>query len=185
LASKKLLDEIGAKKIYEGESEDQLIITFNDNMVDADGNVGEIPEMLTTYVWKKPKTSLEVLREIVRALPIAPNVVEWREGIDGVVTVPKIKSTSTELSAEAKTILKEAASGDGRIFCHKGFGGPTIQVGGKKIIPVQSLPRIVALWIGGIEDLQRRRYIMEVGHKGEIFKVTREGYEAADTIPDE
>jgi phosphoribosylaminoimidazole-succinocarboxamide synthase len=39
LASKKLLDEIGAKRIYEGESEDQLIITFSDNMVDADGNV--------------------------------------------------------------------------------------------------------------------------------------------------
>jgi phosphoribosylaminoimidazole-succinocarboxamide synthase len=39
LTSRKLLDEIGAKKIYEGESEDQMILTFNDNMVDADGNV--------------------------------------------------------------------------------------------------------------------------------------------------
>jgi phosphoribosylaminoimidazole-succinocarboxamide synthase len=39
LASRKLLDEIGAKKIYEGDSEDQLILAFNDNMVDADGNV--------------------------------------------------------------------------------------------------------------------------------------------------
>ena len=39
MASRKLLDEVGAKKIYEGESDDQLIFAFNDNMVDADGNV--------------------------------------------------------------------------------------------------------------------------------------------------
>ena len=39
LASRKLLDQIGAKKIYEGDSEDQLILAFNDNMVDNDGTV--------------------------------------------------------------------------------------------------------------------------------------------------
>ena len=158
------------------------IITMH--VVDAEGNVGEIPELLKTYVWKKPKTSLEALREIVRALPIAHNLVDWREGIDGVVTAPKIKSTATELSAEATTILKAAASGDGHIMCHKSLRSQTIQVGGKQMIPDQS-PRIVALWVGGVEDLQRRRYIMDIGHKGEFFQVTREGYEAADKIPDE
>ena len=35
--------------------------------LDADGNVGEIPDLLKTYVWKKTKTPLEALREIVRA----------------------------------------------------------------------------------------------------------------------
>jgi phosphoribosylaminoimidazole-succinocarboxamide synthase len=39
LSNKKLLDEVGAKKIYEGDSEDRLILTFNDSMVDADGNL--------------------------------------------------------------------------------------------------------------------------------------------------
>jgi phosphoribosylaminoimidazole-succinocarboxamide synthase len=39
LASKKLLDEIGAKKLYEGKSEDQLILSFNDNIVDTDGKI--------------------------------------------------------------------------------------------------------------------------------------------------
>jgi hypothetical protein len=155
------------------------IITLQ--FVDAEGKIGEIPELLKTYVWKKPKTSLEALREIVRALPVAPSVVDWREGITGVVTVPKIKSTSTELSSEAKTILKVAASGDGHILCHGSFGGQTVQVGSKQMIPDQS-PRTVALWVGGVEDLQRRRYIMGIGDKGEVFQVTREGYEAADTL---
>lgn len=39
MASKKLIDEVGAKKIYEGESEDRLILAFNDSIVDADGNL--------------------------------------------------------------------------------------------------------------------------------------------------
>ena len=155
------------------------IITLQ--FVDTEGNVGEIPELLKTYVWKKPKTSLEALREIVRALPIVNNFIDWREGIDGIVTIPKIKSTATELSAEAKIILKSAASGDGHILRPKSLSEQIIQIGRKQIIPDQS-PRTVALWVGGIEDLQRRRYISDVGHKGEFFQVTREGYEAADTI---
>lgn len=39
MSNKKLLDEVGAKKIYEGDSEDRLILSFNDSMVDADGNL--------------------------------------------------------------------------------------------------------------------------------------------------
>ena len=158
------------------------IITLQ--FVDAYGNVGEVPDLLKIYVWKKPKTSLEALREIVRALPIAPTEAEWREGIGGVVTVPKPRSTATELSAEAKTILKAAVSSDGHVLCHRGFGAETVQVGGKQLIPDQS-PRSVALWVGGVEDLQRRRYITDVGRKGEVFQVTREGYEAADSISNE
>jgi hypothetical protein len=167
--------------IQEKRTKDERFAIITLQFVDTEGKVGEIPELLKTYVWKKPKTTLEALREIVRALPIAPNFIDWREGIDGIVTIPKIKSTATELSPEAKTILKAAASGDGHILCHKGLGAQTIQVGGKQIIPDQS-PRTVALWAGGIEDLQRRRYIMDVGHKGEFFQISREGYEAADTL---
>ena len=39
MSNKKLLDEVGAKKIYEGDSEDRLILAFDDSMVDADGNL--------------------------------------------------------------------------------------------------------------------------------------------------
>jgi phosphoribosylaminoimidazole-succinocarboxamide synthase len=38
LATKKLLDEVGAKKIYEGDSEDQLVLAFTDNIVDDGGS---------------------------------------------------------------------------------------------------------------------------------------------------
>ncbi|MBT8490272.1 MAG: toll/interleukin-1 receptor domain-containing protein [Deltaproteobacteria bacterium] len=151
--------------------------------IGVDGKLGKIPDLLKTYVWKKPKTSLEALREIIRALPIAPSVVDWREGIESVITVPKTKSTSTELSHEAKMILKAATSADGHVMCLRYLGGQTIQAGGKQLIPDES-PRTIARWVGGIEDLQRRRYIVDIGHKGEVFQVTREGYEAADLVSD-
>lgn len=151
--------------------------------VDGHGNMAEIPELLKTYVWKKPKSPLEALREIVRALPVVPGTVDWREEITGVVTVPKTKSTSTELSDEAKAILKAAASSDGRVMHVKYMGGEEIQAGRQSMIPDKD-SRTIARWVGGLEDLRRRRYVKDLGHKGEVFEVTREGYDAADELPD-
>lgn len=42
---------------------------------DKEGKKGEIPELLKSYVWKKPKSSLEAFREIIRALPINQNIL--------------------------------------------------------------------------------------------------------------
>ena len=148
---------------------------------DADGNTGEIPELIEPYVWKKPKTQLEALREIVRALPVAPVYVDWRDDITGVVTLPKTKSTATEISEEAKAILKAAVADDGTIMCQRHFGNEAIQAGRQALIQ-DTDPRTVASWMGGLEDLQRRRYIKDRGHKGELFEVTREGYEVADGL---
>lgn len=149
--------------------------------VDATGTMGEVPALLRPYVWKKPKSDLEALREILRALPIVVGTADWRENISGVVATTKIKSTVTELSDEAKAILLAGAKNNGRIMYMKYMGGQSIQAGRQSLLPNDD-PRTLALWAGGLEDLQRRRYIKDVGHKGEIFEVTREGYEAADRI---
>ena len=150
----------------------------------GDDRRAQIPDLLKSYVWKEPKTSLDAMREIVRALPVIPGMVDWREEIEGVVTESKTKSTSSELSTEAKKLLKEAAAGDGIILHDRYLGGEEIQTNGKNMLPDHG-PRTVALWKGGLEDLQRRGYIEDSGHKGEIFSVTREGYEAADELSDE
>ena len=150
----------------------------------ADDGRAQIPELLKSYVWKEPKTQLEALREIVRALPVVLGKADWREEIEGVATRPETKSTSSELSTEAKKLLKEAAAGDGSIIYNRYFGGEDIQANGKNMIP-DGNPRTIALWKGGIEDLLRRRYIEDPGHEGTLFEVTREGYEAADELSDE
>lgn len=150
------------------------------------GSIGDVPALLRKYVWKTPKTQIEALREIVRALPIEPKSIDWREGIEGIVTTPLIRSTSTELSEEAKFILKTAAnSDDGRIIyiSNQSSAGKTITAGNQSMIP-RFDPKTVALWNGGMKDLRRCSFIEDTGHKGEIFRVTREGYEAAQTIDD-
>ena len=155
------------------------IITLQ--FIGDDGKAAPIPDLLKTYVWKKPKTPLEALREIVRALPIAPGIIDWRDEIEGVVKVPQMKSTSTTLSTEAEMLLKVAAAGDGRIWHPRMSGGKIIQASNNSMLPDQD-PRTIALWEGGIEDLLRRRYLKNIGAKGEMFEVTREGYAAADEI---
>ncbi len=147
----------------------------------TDNEIEQIPELLEPYVWKAPKTSLEALREIVRALPVVPGKADWREGIVGVATEPKTKSTSSELSTEARQLLKEAAAGKGNIIHSRYLGGEDIQVNEKNLLP-DNEPRTVAGWKGGIEDLLRRGYIKDRGNRGEIYQVTREGYEAADGL---
>ncbi|MEZ6098130.1 MAG: toll/interleukin-1 receptor domain-containing protein [Pirellulaceae bacterium] len=149
--------------------------------VGNDGSVGVIPDLLKQFVWKKPKTTLEALREIIRALPVATGAVDWRDEITGVVALPLTKSTTTELSPEALAILEKAASGDGSVFHSINSGGNHIYAGREPMVPDQE-PRTVAKWVGGLEDLQRRRYIKDCGHKREVFEVTREGYVALDAL---
>lgn len=149
--------------------------------VGDNGSVGEIPGLLKQFVWKKPKTDLVALREIIRALPVATGAVDWRAEITGVVALPQTKSTKTELSPEALAILEKAVSGDGSVIHSITSGGNRIYAGRENIVPDQE-PRTVANWIGGLEDLQRRRYIKDCGHKREVFEVTREGYVALDEL---
>lgn len=168
--------------IQEKRDKDDRFALITLQFVDNDGKMGTVPDLLRPYVWKTPKTELEAMRHIVRALPVELGPVDWRDGIDGVVQLPKVKSVSEELSEEAKTILlAAAASKEGHVLVHKSTNGQSIHANYKSLIPDQS-PRTEALWVGGLEELQRRRYITDTGHKGQSFKVTKEGYEAADSL---
>lgn len=155
------------------------IITLQ--FVDEHGKVAEIPPLLRPYVWKKPKSTLAAVREIVRALPVVPGTVDWRDEISGVARIPALKPASAELSEEAKAILKAAVASGGRVTHTCYIGGEHIFAGNADLLPDHD-SRTVAQWVGGLEDLQRRRYIKDCGHKGEMFEVTREGYAAADTF---
>ena len=149
--------------------------------VGDDERVAEIPDLLGTLVYKKPKTQLEALREIIRALPVTPGVVDWRDEATGVVKRSKATSTTANLTQEAVVLLKEAVIGDGRIGHMRGADLETISVNGKSMIQDGS-NRTIAMWRGGLEDLVRFGFIRDVGHRGQIYEVTREGYEMADGL---
>lgn len=149
---------------------------------DAGGNVVEIPDLLKPYVWKSPRTLLEAFREIVRALPVAPGTVDWK-GEKTDFTAIQLEQTPAVvgMTEEAKTILCAAVKARGVIMHDRTFGGEYIQVGDKNVIPDQE-PRTLANWKAGLEELRSRRYIMDQGDRGELYEVTRAGYEAADTL---
>ncbi len=45
---------------------------------DGSGDFGEVPKILKPYVWKQPKTHLEALRELIRALPLEVAFPNWK-----------------------------------------------------------------------------------------------------------
>lgn len=156
------------------------IITLQ--FADEEGNSGDIPELLKQYVWKKPATSLQALKEIIRALPIHPSTIEWRDGIDEVVNIPKTRSRTAELSKEAKSILSQAVQGDSEIYIVESSQGIMIASGGKNVVPSNVTQKDISYWKAGMKDLRRHGLIEQADTKGQRFKVTREGYEFAEQI---
>lgn len=93
------------------------------------------------------------------------------------------KMTAVQVTREAKEILKAAAApgSDGIIMLNRTMGGTAIQTGDKtNVIPAGADDRMVAFWIGGLEDLLRDGHIRETGT--ECFEVTREGYIFAEQL---
>jgi hypothetical protein len=152
--------------------------------VDNNGEVGKIPELLEPYVWKKPKTHLEALREIIRALPIKVGDLDWREDIKKSFQFTEVKSKSVELSKEAKAILLTATKGNGEIQLLDAADGMHLHVDNACIVPTEEHNgRALALWLGGFEDLGR--YGLIQGNRRNGFRVSRDGYKTADAIQKE
>ena len=151
---------------------------------DSGGDRARVPDLLHRYVWKTPGTDLEALREIIRALPVVPGVGDRRSGVAGGTAAPKGPSERPDVSEEAKAILRAAAAGNGEISYVQAMGGwESIEAGGKEMVPDQE-PRTVARWKAGFRELQDRLYIEDHG-EGEIFDVTKSGYEAVDMLAEE
>lgn len=88
----------------------------------------------------------------------------------------------SEISGEAKTILLEAIKDkSGMILKFRTTGGTSIQANGKNLIPDQ-YPRTIAKWEYALDELVNNDFVEERGHKGEVFAVTHQGYEYADSL---
>ena len=112
---------------------------------------------------------------------------DWREEITSVATRPETRLVASELSTEARDLLKAAAAdeGEGSIMHLYTAGGELIKAGRENKYYGRK-PREIARWKGGINDLLSRGYIEVTGQNGdEFFRVTREGYIVADELLDE
>lgn len=91
-------------------------------------------------------------------------------------TIPKMP----KLSREAQILLKEATR-HGYIIRSETMSGYYIASNDKKIATADD-PRKQATWEGAIEELEKFRLIKDQGSKREVFRVTRDGFEIADSI---
>lgn len=90
-------------------------------------------------------------------------------------------SPVAQLLSEGKVLLKAAAAADGQIIYLHMLDGTLIQVGSENYAEVSDA-RTQAKWEGAVDELEQLGLIAAQGNKREIFKVTRDGFDAADQI---
>jgi hypothetical protein len=87
-----------------------------------------------------------------------------------------------ELTQEAKKLLIETAKdSSGRILKIRTFDGLSIQTNGINFVE-QRNPRSEAIWEGALQELCDNSLIEDRSYKGEVFAITRAGYELADLL---
>ncbi len=86
------------------------------------------------------------------------------------------------LSAEADTLLREAAADPhGRVMMARTRSGLFVQTN-KRQFTEQMSARSEATWQGAVRELLQKGLLENAGSKGEVFRVTTEGYRAADDL---
>ncbi|MEA4949791.1 hypothetical protein SDC9_86752 [bioreactor metagenome] len=91
------------------------------------------------------------------------------------------KTRSYALSDEAIAILKAAASrDDGTILKIHSLGGCLIQTGGRAFGGEKG--RDAAKWESALNQLESKGLVVARGYKGEVFELTHEGWQAADSL---
>jgi hypothetical protein len=92
------------------------------------------------------------------------------------------KSARPSLTKEAQELLIEASrDASGQIVVIHYIGGVMLQTHNRQFVE-QNNPRSRAVWEGAVEELQRAGLVKMLGDKGEIFQLTRSGYELAETL---
>lgn len=95
---------------------------------------------------------------------------------------PASAPTIPRLPREAQVLLKEMAQDpNGHLLNVRHMGGKTIQTNGKSLVEGND-PRQIALWDAALEELEEQGLIVAANYKREIFRVTRFGYDVADTL---
>jgi hypothetical protein len=112
---------------------------------------------------------------------LAPTNTPQEPGvIDTVLSIAK--STLPMLSKEAKILLTEASLDRNGIIMHASYlGGVTIQSNGKQFM-TDKFPRSRALWEGALKDLANLNLAQDKTGKGEVYTLTREGYDVAEQL---
>jgi hypothetical protein len=88
------------------------------------------------------------------------------------------------LSSEARRLLIEASlDRHGHILHARFINGVAVQTNGKQFVTPDD-PRSRAVWEGAVEELALLGLIRDMSGKGQVYQVTREGYDVAELLRD-
>ena len=62
------------EKMQKGDKFSLITLVYNGE----NGKIGEVPELLKTYVWKQPNNDLEAIQEIIKALPVKLGEIRYK-----------------------------------------------------------------------------------------------------------
>lgn len=126
----------------------------------------------------------KVRRHLAMTLNSNPYFIKLLPAITGSIGTLAEESVGRavpNLTREATELLLAAVAGGGNILVVAWMGGSTVQANDRNFVEPND-PRSRAIWEGAVDELHRIGLVQRVGVKGEVFRVTREGYEAADLL---
>lgn len=81
------------------------------------------------------------------------------------------------LSPEASELLKLATDdASGSVLVTESMSGLSVNTHGRNLVSDRHNPRVEAQWRAAVQELIAANLIEDRGHKGEVFRVTAEGY---------
>lgn len=93
------------------------------------------------------------------------------------------RSVKLDLSKEARDLLLEAVKDpSGSVLKVRTSDGLTVQANKKNMVTAPKDGRCAALWEGAVDELVENDLIADAGYEGKVFRVTRTGYELADSL---
>lgn len=94
---------------------------------------------------------------------------------------PKPVSATPTLSDEAKALLKEAAQDPSGLILFERFGASVdLHTNDKSLFTHKEDHRALAMWESALQDLVKDGLLIDRGDQGEIFEITKKGYEVAE-----
>jgi len=100
---------------------------------------------------------------------------------DSVGVGPRFSINAATLTTEARTLLVEAATnGQGSVMRYRHLSGTNFAAGRIKFEPVS--PRAIASWDAAIEELIGFGLLVERGEKGQMFELTKMGWDISDSL---
>jgi ABC-type transport system involved in cytochrome bd biosynthesis fused ATPase/permease subunit len=110
-------------------------------------------------------------------------VAMFRVSAEASLSSPASADPVAALSNEATTLLKEAALDPSGLVLFERFGASVdLHTNDKSLFTDKADHRTLAAWEAALEELVNAGLLVARGDGGEIFEITRKGYEVAERI---